>query len=202
MKKKTKSKYNDFKHLSEEFSGHLLELVKQKGEYPDEYMDSFFLKKIDKQLPDRSKFFSSLKDESISEKDYLHAINVWNMLKRKTMGDYHDLCLKTDVLLIAVFEKIINTWLEYYGLDFCHCFSSPGLSWHAMLIMTEIELKLISNIDMYLFVERGMRAVISYIAKRFSEVNSKYMKSYDNSKPSKYIMCLDANNLYGWAMGQ
>ena len=73
---------------------------------------------------------SSLKDECISEKDYLRAINVWNVLKEKIMGDYHDdLYLKTDIFLLAdVFEKIINTCLEYYGLDPCHYFSSPGLS--------------------------------------------------------------------------
>ena len=80
----------DFKYLSQEFSGDLLELVKQKGVYPYEYMDSF--KKFSGgKLPDRCKFFSSLKDECISEKDYSHAINVWNMFKMNTMGDYHDL---------------------------------------------------------------------------------------------------------------
>ena len=65
---------------------------------------------------------------------YLHIINVWNTLKRKTMGDYRDIYLKTNVLLLAdVFEKFINTCLEYFGLDLCHYFSSPGLSWDAML---------------------------------------------------------------------
>ena len=78
-------------------------------------------------LPDRYKFFSSLKDERISDEDYSHAINVWNTYKMDTMGDYHDLYLKTDVLLLAdVFENFIDTCLEYYGLDPCHYFSSPG----------------------------------------------------------------------------
>ena len=72
-------------------------------------------------MPDRCKFFSSLKDKCISEKDYLHAIDVWIMFKMNTMGDYHDLYLKTDVLLLAdVFEKFSNTFIEYYGLDPCH----------------------------------------------------------------------------------
>ena len=108
-----------------------------------------------------------------------------------TMGDYHDLYLKTDVLLVAdVFEKFINTCLEYYGLDPCHCLSSPGLSWDAMLKMTDKELELISDIDMNLFTEKGMRGGISDIAKRFSKTNNKYnkyMKCYDSSKPSIYI---------------
>ena len=113
-------------------------------------------------------------------------------------GNYHGFYLKTDVLLLAdVFEKFINTCLEYRGLDPSHYFSSPELSWDAMLKMTKIELKPISDIDVYLLIENGMRGGMSYIAKRNSKANNKYMKCYDNSKPSKYIMYLDENNLYG-----
>ena len=80
-----------------------------------------------------------MKDECISEKDYLKANKVWNLFKMNTMGDYHDLYLKTDVLLLAdVFEKFINTCLDYYELDLCHYFTSPGLSSDAMLKMTGI----------------------------------------------------------------
>ena len=119
---------DDFEYLSQEFSGEQSKLVKQKGVYPYEYMDSF-KRFSDEKLPDRCEFYSSLKSESISEKDYLYATDVWNTLKRKKMGDYLDLYLKTDVLLLAdIFEKFINTCLEYYGLDPCHYFSSPGLS--------------------------------------------------------------------------
>ena len=83
---------------------------------------------FDEKLPDWCKFFSFLKDECISEKDYLHGTNVWNVFKMNTMGDYYDLYLKTDVLLLAdIFGKFINTCLEHYGLDPCHYFSSPGL---------------------------------------------------------------------------
>ena len=120
------------------------------------------------------------------------------------MGNYHDLYyqhLKTDVLLLAdVFEKFIKTCLGYYGLYPYHYFSSPGLSWDAMLKMTGIKLDLISDIDMHLFIEKGMRGGISYISKRYSKTNNKYMKCYDSSEESKFIMYLDANNLYGWAL--
>ena len=191
---------NDFKYLSQEFSGDLLELVKQKGVYPHEYMGSFKKFSEDK-LPDKCKFFGSLKHECISEKVYSHAINVWNMLEMNTMGDYHDLYLKADVLLLAeISEKFLSACLEYYGLDPLHYFSSRGLSWDAMLKITGIELKLISDIDMYLFVEKGMRGGISYIAKRHSKTNNKYMQSYDDKKPSKFITYLDGNYLYGWVM--
>ena len=79
-----------------------------------------------------------------------------------------------------------STWLEYYGLDPCHYFSSPGLSWNAMLKMTRIELELISDIGMYLFIEKEMRVGISYFAKRLSKANNKYMQSCDNKKPNIY----------------
>ena len=192
---------NYFKYLSKKFSGDLLELV--KGAYSYEYMDSFETF-FDEKLPDRRKFFSSLKDELLVKKTiHILLIFVWNTFKMNTMGDYHDLYLKTDVLLLAdVFEKFISTCLKYYGLDPCHYFSSPGLSWDAMLKMTGIELELISDIAMHLFIEKGMRRSISYIAERFSKANSIYIKSYDVNKPSKFIMYLDANNLNGWAMSQ
>ena len=129
--------------------------------YPYEYMNSFE-KIFEDKLPDERNFFSSLKDECISEKDYKGAIDVLNVFKMNTMGDYHDLYLKTDVLLLAdVFENFINTYLDYYGLDPCHDFSSPGLSWEAMLKMTGIKLELISDIDMHLSIEKGMRGGIS-----------------------------------------
>ena len=110
-----------------------------------------------------------------------------------TMSDYNDLYLKTDVLLLAdVFEKFISTCLDYYRLDPCHYFSSPGLSWDAMIKITRTELELISDIDMHLFIEKEMRGGISYIAKRYSKANNKYMECYDSSKESIYITYLDA----------
>ena len=125
------------------------------------------------------------------------------MFDMKTLGEYHDLYLKTDVLLLCnVFEKFINTCLNYYGLDPFHYLSSPGLSWDAMFKMTEIELELISDIDMYLFIEKGIRGGISYITKRHNKANNKYVKNPDNIKKDTFITYFDVNNLYGWAMTQ
>ena len=95
-----------------------------------------------------------------------------------------------------------RTCLEYYKLDPCHYFTSPGLSWDAMLKMTDIQLELMTDIDMFQFIEKGMRGGISYIANRYGKANNKYMKTYDEKAPSKYIMYLDCNNLYGSSMSQ
>ena len=121
----------------------------------------------------------------------------------KKMGDYHDDYLKKDVLLLAdVFEKFINTCLKYYGLDLCHYFSAPRLSWDAMLKMTGIELEKTSDINKYLFIEKGLKGGISYIAKRYAKANNKYINDYDPKKPSTFISYLDLNNLYDWAMSK
>ena len=119
------------------------------------------------------------------------------------MSDYHDHYLKKDVLLLAdVYEKFIDTCLKYYGLDLCHYFSSPGLSWDTMLKITDIKLEKISYINKYLFIEKGLRRGISCIAKRYAKANNNYINDYDPKKPSKFISYLDMKNLYSWAMSE
>ena len=189
------------KYTSKSFKGEKLDLMVRKGVYPYDYMDSF--EKFNHKLPSKEDFYSILNDQHISNEDYEHAQNVWNKFSLKNMGDYHNLYLKSDILLLAdVFENFRNTCLEYYKLDPCHYFTSPGLSLDAMLKMTNIKLELMTDIDMFQFIQKGLRGGISYIANRYSKANNKYMKEYYENKPSKYIMYLDANNLYGWAMSQ
>ena len=190
------------KYTSKRFQKEKLNLMTRKGIYPYDYMDSF--EKFNKtELPTKEEFYSILNNEHISDEDYYHAENVWNTFKLQTMGEYHDLYLKSDILLLAdVFENFRKTCLQYYKLDPANYFSSPGLSWDAMLKMTNIQLELMTDIDMFQFIEKGMRGGISYIANRFGKANNKYMSKYDENMPSKYIMYLDANNLYGWAMSQ
>ena len=188
-------------YTSQKFKGDKLGLMSQKGVYPYDFMDSF--DKFNKKLPPKNEFYSILNDEHISDKDYTHAQNVWNTFNLKNMGEYHDLYLKSDILLLAdVFENFRKTCLQYYKLDPCHYFTSPGLSWDAMLKMTDMKLELMTDVDMFQFIEKGLRGGTSYIANRYGKANNKYMKTYDDKEPSKYIMYLDANNLYGWAMSQ
>ena len=99
----------------------------------------------------------------------------------KNMDNYHDHYLKKDVLLLSdVFEKFIDTFLKFYGLDPCHYFSSPGLSWDAMLKMTGIKLEKKSDIDKYLFIEKGLGGGISYVVKRYAKANNKYTENYSH----------------------
>ena len=148
-------------------------------------------------------FYSTLNDQHITDDEYDHATKVWKTFKIKTMGDYHDLYLKSDVLLLAdVFESFRKICLQYYKSDPCHYFTSPSLSWDAMLRMTNIKLELMIHVDIFQFIKKGMRGGVSYIANRYGKANNKYMKDYDKESPLKYVMYLDANNLYGWAMSQ
>ena len=117
------------------------------------------------------------------------------------MCDYHDHYLKKDVLLLAdIFEKFIDTCLTLCGLDCCHYFSSPGLSWDVMLKMTGVKWEKISDIDKYLFIEKGLGGGISYISKRYVKTNNKYMNDYDSKKLTKFITYLDMNDLYDWGL--
>ena len=191
-----------FEYTSQKFKNNEFDLMVRKGVYPYDYMNSFE-KFNETNLPTKEDFYSILYDENISDEDYEHAQNVWNTFSLKNIGQYHDLYLKSDILLLAdVFENFRKTCLEYYKLDPCHYFTSPGLSWDAMLKMTNIKLELMTDIDMFQFIEKGMRGGISYITNRHGKANNKYMKKYDEKAPSKYIKYLDANNLCGWAMSQ
>ena len=154
-------------------------------------------------LPAREDFYSLLNDEDISDDDYDHAKNVWDTFQLKNMGKYHDLYSRTDILLLTdVFENFRAFCLENYKLDPCYYVSTPGLSWDAMLKYTEVNLELITDVDIHQFIERGIRGGISVITHRHAKANNPYMKFYNSENDTSYIMYLDANNLYGWAMVQ
>jgi hypothetical protein len=154
-------------------------------------------------LPPKECFYNDLINEHISDDAYHHAQNVWQHFNMTTMGDYHDLYLKTDVILLAdVYENFRNVCLSAYGLDPLHYLTSPALAWDACLKMTGVNLELITDPDMYLMIEKGIRGGISTIPHRFSRANNPYLEDYDPTLPTTYIIYLDANNLYGWAMSQ
>ena len=179
-------------------------LMLRKGVYPYEWMDC-----LDKMqhtsLPTKENFYSTLTMEHISDEDYHHAQQVWKTFDMHSMQDYHDLYLKTDVLLLAdCFESFRGKCLQYYQLDPAHFYTTPGLSWAAALKMTDITLELLTDIDMHLMVEKGVRGGVSTIVTRYCKANNKYMGQgeFDPNQESVYMLDLDANNLYGWAMSQ
>ena len=144
-----------------------------------------------------------MNDSEISDSDYEHAQKVWNHFGMKTFHEYHDLYLKTDVLLLAdVIEKFRGLCMENYELDPCWYYTTPRLASDASLKKTEVQLELLIDINMLLMIEEGIRGGVSMISTRYSKASNKYMKKFDPTKESKFIPYLDANNLYGWAMSQ
>ena len=176
-------------------------LISRKGVYPYDYMDSL-LKFSEEKLPPKEKFFNRLNETHISDDVYDHARNVWEKFGLKNMGEYHDLYLKSDVLLLAdVFEEFRSVCLENYQLDPAWYYTSPGLAWDAALKKTGVRLELLTDPDMLLMFEEGIRGGVSMITKRYGKANNPYMgKDFDKNSPTKYLAYLDANNLYGWAM--
>lgn len=171
------NRFNDFDH-SDIFMIYLyflfyfkiaerINLMTRKGVYPYEYMDSFE-RFNETSLPSKDKFYSSLTDDGIEDREYAHAHNVWNTFQMKTMRDYHDLYLITDTLLLAdVFEEFRKMCLENYKLDPVHSYTAPGLSWQAALRMTNVELDLLTDIDQHLFIEEGIRGGVAMISHRY-----------------------------------
>ena len=179
-------------------------LLLRKGIYPYEYIVTW--ERFDKTLPDKEVFYSSLNMEVITSVDYRHAKRVYKEFKLKNLSGSHDLYVQRDTLLLAdVFENFRNKCIEIYELDPAHFMSAPGLAWHACLKKTGVKLELLTDIDMLLMVEKGIRGGICQAIHRYAKANNKYMKNYDKNIESSYLMsliCMDANNLYGWAMSQ
>ena len=177
-------------------------LILKKGSFPYDFFDNenkFNLK----HLPSRNQFYSSLSQENISDEDYEHAKNIWKAFNMKNFGDYHDLYLILDTILLADcfqnFRKIIH---KEYGLEPCHFYSIPMLAWNACLKISDVKLDLITDVDMYNFLQEGIRGGMSCVNIRHAKANNKYMKNYDANKESVYLGYHDCNNLYGFSMNQ
>ena len=177
-------------------------LLLRKGVYPCEYMDNCE-RFNEMSLPSKDSFYSNLNMENIDDIDYRHGNNVFKRFKLKNLGEYHDLYVQSDILLLADdFENFRNKCLEVYELDPAHFLSLPGLAWQACLKKTNVKLELLTDYDMLLMVEEEIRGGICHSIHRYAKANNKYMENYDENKESSYIQYLDTNNLYGWAMSQ
>ena len=190
---------NDRISLKQEF-GKNYQLLTKKGIYPYDYFDN--TKKYNEQkLPNKEEFFNKINNKNISDEDYNHAKNVFEKFKCENLLDYSILYLKTDICHLSdIFQKFSNFAYETYELDPRHSYTLPGFSWQSMLKMTKIELELISDPDMYLFLMDTIRGGISVCNKKHVIADNKYIDK--NTKNNKYLMYLDANNLYGVSMVQ
>lgn len=176
-----------FKNLSGYYLDEKLQLLLRKGVFPYDWFDKFD-KLAATKLPPIESFYSRLNADDISEEDYRHAEKVWETFEIKTMREYHDLYLKSDVLLLAdVFENFRDVCIDNYKLDPAWYYTSPGLAWDASLKITRVKLELLTDPDMLLMVEKGIRGGVSMISTRYGKANNPYMKNYNPKEPNKYI---------------
>ncbi|CAB5385537.1 unnamed protein product [Rhizophagus irregularis] len=183
------------------FSSEHIDLITRKGVYPYEYIDSHDRFK-ETELPSIHDFYSTLGGK-ITQDNYKHAQKVWKEFGCKNLGEYHDLYLKTDVLLLAdVWTKFRQTAMHHYGLDPSHYVSAPALSWDGMLKMTGIKIELFTDMTMHDFTEKAKRGGIAIAGHRFLKANNPKMgDSFNPSKPTTWISYVDANNLcYPWLL--
>ena len=177
-------------------------LLLRKGVYPYEYMDSWE-KCNEVSLPNKESFYSELNKEGITDEDYVHAQKVWEVFKIKHLGEYHDLYVQSDTFLLTdVYENFRDRCIDTYELDPAHFLSAPGLAGQACLKKTKVKLELLTDNDMLMMVEKGIRGGMCNAVYRYAKANNKYMKNYNKNIESSYLEYLDANNLYGWAMSQ
>lgn len=173
-------------------SPELVAMLERKGVFPYDYVDS--IERLgETTLPSQAQFYSELNEDEIDDEEYKFACEIWAKFQIKTLGEYSELYLKTDVLLLAdVFENFRDICHKIYNLDPAHYYTSPGLSFDAMLKYTGVKIELITDVEMLLFVERGIRGGISQCSKRHVKANNKYMKAnYDPSKKTNFLMYLD-----------
>ena len=160
---------NDFRILDHRFNKSVESyLHKKKGVYPYTYIDCY-QKFEEKQLPLYGpNWFNTLSGKiNVSTSDLENANNVWRKFRWENIGDYHDIYLKSDVLLLAdIFESFRNLFKEIFDLDPCHYYNSPNISWDAMLKTTGIELDLLSDIDMLLICESAIQRGLNGIGEK------------------------------------
>ena len=171
-------------------------MLLRKGVYPYEYMDGWD-KFNETSIPNKESFYRNLTMEII------HANNVFKTFKLNNLGDYHDLYVQSDTLLLVdVFENFRKVCIKTYELDPAHFISLPGLAWQACLKKTGVELELLTDYDMLLMIEEGIRGGICHAVHRYVKTNNRYMKNYDENKEFSYFQYLDANNLYDATMSE
>lgn len=192
-----------FIELTKHFPKQHLDLVTRKLAYPYEYMDCDE-KYEETSLPSIDKFYSSITNTNVTEEEYKNAQEIWKVFNIQNLKEFTNLYNKIDVLLLTdIMENFRDISLKTYKLDPAWYYTIPGFAWDCMLRMTNVKLELLTDYDMNLLVENGLRGGLSQCSNRYSKANNKYMENQFNSKKeSVFLEYLDANNLYGWAMSK
>ena len=197
-----------YKNTSDEFKNDdEFKLMITKGVYPYDFINDYS-RMYTTILPAKDRFYNKLNDSNINDKEYEISKNVWNVFKCNKFLDYHNIYLKSDVLLLSdIWSNFRKTCFKIYSLDCSYYYTAPGLSWDAFLKHKNNEdknfkIELLTDHDKYLFFESGIRGGLSQISKRHATANNKYMSNYNEKLEDEYILYLDANNLYGYSMCQ
>ncbi|CAH1731651.1 unnamed protein product [Aphis gossypii] len=194
--------YEKFREIAKVFKPEDMPLVTRKGVYPYEYTDNWS-KLEETSLPQKEEFYSTLTESNIENADYEHAKTVWDHFNCRSLGEYSDLYLKIDVLLLAdVFENFRDLCLSTYHLDPAFYYTAPGFSFDCMLKYTSMKLELLSDYDMLLMIEKGIRGGLTQASMRYAKANNENTPDYEPSNPKSWLIYQDCNNLYGWAMSQ
>ena len=147
-------------------------------------------------LPNKEAFYSNVNVEDITDTDYRQANKVFKEFKLEHLGEYHDLYVQSDTLLLAdVFENFRSMCIKVYELDPAHFLTAPGIAWQACLKKTNVKLELSTNFNMLLMVEERIRGGMCHAVHRYAKANNKYMKN--EKEELSFLEYLDANNLYG-----
>ena len=195
-----KAGLDKFNHLKKNFGSDDMQFITRKGVYPYEYMNSFD-RFAETSLPPKEAFYSTLTEKHISDDDYKFAQSVWDHFKMQTMADYHDHYLKTDTILLAdVLNNFREDTLKTHRVEALQFYTSPGMSWGAMMVKTRVVLELLTDVNMYMHFEK-LNGGVSMVSKRYAKANNPLILStYDPSKPHVFIFYFDTNNLYGYTM--
>ncbi|KAL4153747.1 hypothetical protein QTP88_001580 [Uroleucon formosanum] len=194
--------FSKFRETAKYFDDGDMPFVTRKGVYPYEYTDGW--DKLDvTSLPSKEDFYSTLKEKGVKDTHYDHAMEVWRRFECQTLGDYSDLYLKVDVLLLAdVFENFRDLCMKTYNLDPAFYYTAPSFSFDSMLKYTSIKLGLLTDYDMLLYIEKGIRGGLVQAIMRYAKANNPKVPDYDETKEKSWVIYQDCNNLYGWAMSQ
>ena len=173
--------------LKQEFGKENYKLLTKKGIYPYDYLDSK-TKYDELQLPEKEKFFNKLNNKNVSNDEYKHAIKVFETFKCENLMEYSILYLKSDICHLSdVSQKFSDFAYDTYNLDPRHSYTLPSFSWQAMLKMTKIELELILDSDMYLFLMDCIRGGICQVNKKHVIADNIYTRKVHDESSNKKV---------------